>query len=276
MLPNQAPVPWVVIHLPHASREIPADLRQTFLVDDAALERELDRMTDHYTDALFAVSEAAVATVRFPASRLVVDPERFDDDAREPMAQRGQGVVYTLTSDGRPLRHPPTPFEREALLDRFYRPHHARLTERVTAALAVHGTALIVDAHSFPDQPLPMELDQRPGRPDICIGTDPLHTPTPLVERLVAACDALGWSVQVDAPYAGAMVPGRFLRREPRVQSVLIEVNRRLYVEDGPRGVRPAARFTAVRERVQRLVRGAVEAVEDQTRPTRSPGRLTD
>jgi hypothetical protein len=60
------------------------------------------------------------------------------------------------------------------------------------------------------------------------------------------------------------------------VQSVLIEVNRRLYVEDGPRGVRPAAGFTAVRERVQRLVRAAVEAVEDRKNPARSPGRLTD
>jgi len=276
LLPDQAPGPWVVIHLPHASREIPADLRPTFLVDDAALERELDRMTDHYTDALFAVAESAVATVRFPVSRLVVDPERFEDDAREPMAQRGQGVVYTLTSDGRPLRHPPTPREREALLDRFYRPHHARLTGRVAAALAAQGIVLIIDAHSFPDQPLPMELDQRPDRPDICIGTDPFHTPAVLVERLVAACDAPGWSVQVDAPYAGAMVPGRFFRQEPRVQSVLIEVNRRLYVEDGPRGVRPAAGFTAVRERVQRLVRVAMEAVAGRTRPARSPGGLTD
>ena len=29
----------------------------------------------------------------------MVDPERFEDDAREPMAARGQGVVYTRTSD---------------------------------------------------------------------------------------------------------------------------------------------------------------------------------
>lgn len=120
-----------------------------------------------------------------------------------------------------------------------------------------------------------MERDQRPGRPDICIGTDPFHTPAALVEQLAAACEAVGWSVQVDAPYAGAMVPGRFFRREPRVQSVLIEVNRGLYVEVGPCGVRPAARFTAVRERVQQLVGAAVDAVEDRTRPARSPGGLT-
>ena len=187
-------VPWVVIHLPHASREIPTDLRPTLLLDEAALERELDRMTDHYTDELFSVTGLPVATVRFPVSRFVVDPERFEDDADEPMAQRGQGVIYTLTSDGQPLRHPPTPDEREALLERFYRPHHAQLAQRVGEALAVFGRALVVDGHSFPDRPLPMEFDQRPDRPDICLGTDPAHTPEHLIEALVEACRALSWS----------------------------------------------------------------------------------
>ena len=93
LVQEEVPAPWAIIHLPHASREIPADLRPTFLIDDAALERELDRMTDHYTDELFAVPATAAATVRFPVSRFVVDPERFEDDAEERMAQRGQGVV---------------------------------------------------------------------------------------------------------------------------------------------------------------------------------------
>jgi N-formylglutamate amidohydrolase len=257
-LPDQAPVPWAVIHLPHASREIPADLRPTFHVDDAALERELDRMTDHYTDELFAVSATVAATIRFPVSRFVVDPERFEDDGDEPMAQRGQGVVYTLTSHGEPLRQPPTPCEREALLDRFYRPHHAQLDALAAAALEAHGTLLVIDAHSFPDRPLPMELDQRPGRPDICLGTDPVHTPASLVEALVAACRARGWSVQIDAPYRGTMVPRRFYRREPRVQSVLIEVNRRLYLADARDEIRRGLAFAEVREGVQRLIRTAV------------------
>jgi N-formylglutamate amidohydrolase len=270
------PVPWVLIHLPHASRQIPADLRRTLLLDDEALERELDRMTDHDTDALFAMSGAAIATLRFPISRLVVDPERFEDDAEEPMAQRGQGVIYTLTSDGHALRHPPTPAERAVLLERFYRPHHACLTRAVQAALAAHKTALIVDAHSFPDRPLPMELDQRPDRPDICIGTDPFHTPVAIVERLVAACGALGWSVRLDAPYAGTMVPHGFWHRDPRVQSVLIEVNRRLYVRQGPAGVQRAPAFAEVRRGVRQLVATALRVTQPRVEGPRAPGGLTE
>ena len=151
-------MPLAVIHLPHASRGIPADLRPTFLLDDAILARELDRMTDHYTDEPFAVPATVAATVRLPVSCFVVDPERFEDDAEGWIAQRGQGVVYILTSPGQPLRRPPTPTEREALLDRFYRPHHAQLDKLVAAALDAHGTVLVIDGHSFPDTPLPMEF----------------------------------------------------------------------------------------------------------------------
>jgi hypothetical protein len=41
----------------------------------------------------------------FPVSRLVVDPERFVDDATEPMAACGMGVIYTQTSQRMPLRY---------------------------------------------------------------------------------------------------------------------------------------------------------------------------
>src|SRR4051812_20626413 len=119
--------PRIVIHVPHASVIIPSDVRASFLLDDNALERELVAMTDRYTDELFALSADVATTVAFPISRLVVDPERFTDDASEPMSKKGMGVVYTTTSNGLPLRHSPLPDERAQLLARFYDPHHAAL-----------------------------------------------------------------------------------------------------------------------------------------------------
>ena len=53
-------------------------------------------MTDHFTDELFAGS-SGTARVVYPVSRLVVDPERFVDDAQETMVSRGMGVIYTKT-----------------------------------------------------------------------------------------------------------------------------------------------------------------------------------
>jgi hypothetical protein len=38
--------------------------------------------------------------------------------------------------------------------------------------------------------------------------------------------------VAVDTPFSGALVPARHYRRDPRVQSVMVEVNRRLYLDE--------------------------------------------
>ena len=177
-----------ILHVPHDSTRVPDDVRDRFVLDDAALAAELTAMTDHLTLALFAPSGFADdAVVRAPVSRLVVDVERFEDDADESMAARGMGAIYTRTSAGAPLRRPPDPDEREALLARWYRPHHARLERAVAARLARFGGALVVDAHSFPSVPLPYEPVQDRDRPEICIGTDGYHTPPVLAGRLVAA-----------------------------------------------------------------------------------------
>lgn len=225
--------PAVVVHVPHASLAVPGDIAEDLLLTPEQLERELLLMTDRYTDELFQLPASVATTVAFPVSRLVVDPERFTDDAREPMARRGMGVIYTSTSDGHPLRHPPTASQRQQLLARFYEPHHAALTRAVENALHAHGRCLVLDGHSFPKDPLPYEEDQAPDRPDICIGTDRSHTPDPLRDMAVETFRQLGWSVALDRPFSGAIVPMRFYQRDLRVNAIMVEINRSLYMDRG-------------------------------------------
>ena len=84
--------------------------------DDADLRRELDRMTDHRTLALFSDPSSEAVVVRSPVSRLVVDVERFSNDIDEPMAARGMGAVYAATSHLTPIRLPRADDERERLI----------------------------------------------------------------------------------------------------------------------------------------------------------------
>ena len=221
-----------VVHVPHASIIIPPDVREQFVLTDDQIACEIRLMTDHLTDELFAVSRDVAASVKFPISRLVVDPERFESDAQESMAARGMGVVYAQTSDGRPLRRPLMPAERERLLEQWYRPHHATLRAAVSAAIDARGTCLIIDAHSFPSVPLPYEVHQDADRPDICIGTDDFHTPKELSETVVSLCRNAGWTVAVNKPFAGALVPEPYFRADSRVRAVMIEVNRRVYLDE--------------------------------------------
>jgi len=92
------------------------------------------------------------------------------------------------------------------------------------------GYSLIIDCRSFSDTPLPHEDSQSIPRPDICIGTDEYHTPETLLIKARNHFDSLGYNtVRKNKPFSGSLVPSAYYRTEPRVYSLMIEVNRSIY-----------------------------------------------
>jgi len=247
-----------VVHVPHSSVTIPRGLRDQFILTQLELDRELLHMTDRYTDELFALPKAMTTTVIYPVSRLVVDPERFLDNQSEPMAAKGMGVVYTKTSDQRPLRRPISRAEREALVSEYYVPHHRKLNAAVARALSSSGKCLIIDAHSFPSAPLPYENDQGPERPAICIGKDEYHTPAELERAAVEAFRREFDRVAVNRPFSGALVPDDYYRKDKRVRAIMIEVNRSLYMDEATG--QKSAGFGEVKALIRRALRGIMHA----------------
>ena len=242
-----------VLHIPHASTAIPASELEQFTVTADGLHAELLVMTDWFTDELFFLPDDLGQAVRFPVSRLVVDPERFVDNDAEPMAQRGMGVIYERTSTGQMLRASPDAMTRQRMIDTYYSPHHKLLEDAVVHDLERDDFALVIDCHSFSSRPLPHEFDQSSVRPDICIGADDFHTPPELIAAAETYCRDRGWSMAVNRPFAGALVPMRFYQADARVQAVMIEVNRSLYMDEKS-GVRLSS-FAATATSVQALLR---------------------
>ena len=241
----------LLANIPHSSTFISGSIRDTLVLDSRELQAELLKMTDRYVDELFScVTELGGITIVYNYSRLVVDPERFEDDAKEMMASKGQGVIYTHTSDGRKLRkHEPSNQERQELLDRYYRPYHEALEIETQRLLDSFGRCLILDCHSFPSRPLPYELNQDSNRPDICLGTDPFHTPMKLLESVEAFFGEHGLTTTRNMPFEGTYVPLKFLGTDKRVSSLMIEVNRKLYMDE-----ETSERSGAFQELVQTMV----------------------
>jgi N-formylglutamate deformylase len=225
-------VPPTIVHVPHSSARVPPAIRKTLDLTDRQLQHELLIMTDWYTDTLFGVPYETARTIIFPVSRLVVDPERFAEDNCEPMAAKGMGAVYTKTSDGKALRRCLSGEERNRLLAAYYNPHQQRVQDAADAALAAHGKCLLVDAHSFSSKPLPHEPDQTTDRCQVCIGTDEFHSPPWLIEWLIAAFRQRGFDVAADRPFSGTFMPRELYRRDSRALSVMIEMNRSLYMDE--------------------------------------------
>ena len=227
--------PKVLFHVPHSSTVIPEHCRDSLLISDEALAEEVRVMTDWHTSELFSKAiEKFGTSVEFPISRLVVDPERFDDDKMEAMSSKGMGVLYTKTSCGNTLRNEADTVGsyRKSLLDTYYYPHHEALHAAVTEQVKAHSKALIIDCHSFPNIALSYEPEQGARRPDICIGTDPFHTSKELTSKLERAFVGLGYEVKIDSPFAGSIVPIEYYNNESSVQSIMIEINRSLYMAE--------------------------------------------
>jgi len=254
--------PSAIFHIPHSSKAIPFDIRPSIFLSDEELQDELIRMTDSFTDELFQLSDERVRDIVFPVSRLVVDPERFEDDEAEFMAKIGMGVVYTHSSDLKSMRSALSPTERDRLLVRFYRPHHKALYEHCRTAVDSFGGCLIIDCHSFPSKPLPYEFDQSPNRPDICIGSDNFHTPEWLHRAACRLFQENGLTFELNRPYSGAIVPMAYFSKNAKVLSVLIEINRALYMNESD-GTR-SEQFDSLKQLVQNVLRSLVDEVSER------------
>jgi N-formylglutamate amidohydrolase len=229
--------PWVVLHLPHTSAVIPEAVEDQFLLVGEDLRHEHAALTDHHANELFCAPIGSPPVVRARASRIVVDVERFVDDAREPAARLGFGAICTRTTNGRKLRRWLSRRERAALLRR-HAAHHARLARAIDEALAAHGRCLVLDCHTFSNWPAAFEVVDRDTlldltqldvtRPDICIGTDPMHTPPALAQCFVEQFTAAGFHVAMNRPFAGALVPAPHYAADSRVHAIMVDVNQRV------------------------------------------------
>jgi N-formylglutamate deformylase len=218
-------VNYIVLHVPHASRVITAEARRGIGLTDAELEEELDRMTDARTDV---IATRAAARLKEPPrlfinplSRLVIDPERFPDE-REEMLAVGMGAVYTKTSDGQRLRDPDP-----SLIKKHFIPYATTFTELIDEVLEQHGKAVIIDVHSYPKEALPYELHKDGERPEICLGTDPFHTPPSLRQKAENAFAKR--SISENTPFSGCYVPLKHYGTRPEVSALMIEIRRDTY-----------------------------------------------
>ena len=77
---------------------------------------------------------------------------------------------------------------------------------------------------------MPYKLNQTAFRPDFCLGTDDFHTSEELVATVEKELQSLGYSTARDQPFSGTIVPMKHYQKEQRVQSLMIEINRWLYL----------------------------------------------
>ena len=217
----------LILHIPHSSTVIP--IIDGYVTSHDKIQQEIIKLTDWYTDDLFdsQVDDKIVA----PFSRIFCDVERFADDELEIMSKVGMGVLYEKLDSDELLRKV-SPKLKEKILTDYYWKHHDSLNTKVEEQLKINGKCLIIDCHSFPSKPLLKAINQNTNTPDFNIGTDSFHTPKKYIEASITYFENLGFSLGVDWPYSGSIVPMKYYQKDKKISSIMLEINRKLYLNE--------------------------------------------
>jgi len=243
----------IIIHIPHTSPRIP--YYDGFVMDNQTIQDEINHLTDWFTDELFDLPYPIIVT---PFSRVFCDVERFEDDSQEIMARKGMGMCYTHLDNGELMRDV-GPDLRERIRTDYYLPHYRALEQLTSELLYKNGHVTIVDCHSFSDVPFNRDLNKDTPRPDFCLGVDEYHTSEDLYLPIQKLLINLGYTVHINNPYSGTMIPMKYYQKNKNVKGLMIEVNRKLYMTNSNGVVSKTQSFESIRE----LIKNIFQVLED-------------
>lgn len=206
----------IIVHIPHSGIEIPVNN----YFDGCLLIKDIIESTDFNTDEIFKTD---LTTIKTNFSRLYVDFERFENDV---MDKFGRGFYYTKNVDGIEIRDDS---EKESVLQ-IFKKYHNDFNDLVDEKLKENGFCTIIDCHSFNEEKLPFESNLE--RPEICVGTDSFHTPKWLTEKTINFFSGEGFYTLENSPYCGTFVSQKHYKKDENVFSIMIEINKKLYLEN--------------------------------------------
>lgn len=255
-LPERDETP-LLVEVPHAGLAIPEAVADQLDVAPSVVLRD----SDIYVDRLYEGAERHGASVLAAGvSRYVVDLNRAADDVDaetvpdhpDPRGVQPRGVVWRVTTDGRPaLRGPLTYTALQHRLAHYHAPYHEALRGQLEAKRSQFGHAVLLAAHSMPSSS--RGALGAPPRADVVPGT---RGRTSASGRVIDCVDAhfrdAGLSVRHDDPYRGGWSTSHYGRPREAWHAVQIELNRALYVDEAT-GRPKDGDFEALREVVLAL-----------------------
>ncbi|KQN26348.1 N-formylglutamate deformylase [Sphingomonas sp. Leaf33] len=214
----------LIVAFPHTGTDL-ADCADAFV--SSWLTR---RDTDWHIHELYAFAQALGATtVRMPISRSVIDVNRDPSGASLYPGQATTELCPTTAFDGDPLYVGAGPDADEIARRRtaWFDPYHAALAGEIARVKAIHGHAVLYDAHSIRSR-IPRLFDG--ALPQFNIGTNGGATCSP---RLTAAvCTACGPDQVVDGRFRGGWTTRHYGQPAHGVHAIQMELAMRGYMTE--------------------------------------------
>jgi N-formylglutamate deformylase len=272
----RGPAIALVCDSPHSGTQYPPDFG--YHVDLA----DLRRCEDTLVEALWAaVSEVGGTLIHahFPRSyidvnrtctdidtAMLADPWPGQVEVSEPCTRLGNGLVFRKTTTMADIYDRKlTAAEVQRRIDTCWRPYRQAVADSLDQAMAPAGRAWHLNLHSMPSNAY-----ERLGRvsatplADVVLGDlRGRSCSAAFADCVAAAFRAQGYRVAMNDPYAGQDLVRQHGRPTEGCESLQIEINRGLYLDEATR--QPGANFTRVRDDVSAVLRAVAAFVQSMS-----------
>ena len=249
----------VVLGLPHAGTEVPADVWAGLNEAGRALAD-----TDWHVDRLYGGLRGDVTTVRMRLHRYVIDVNRPPDGASLYPGQATTGLCPLSDFDGRPIHragHAPDAGEVARRREAWHAPYHAALAAELARVKARHGVAILYDCHSIRGC-IPQLFGGR--LPDFNIGTNFSTSCAPVVEAAVVARapPRPGYSHVLNGRFRGGWTTRAHGRPDAGVHAIQMELAQSTYMQEAPPWRYDAAAAAELRSHLALILNDLAALVE--------------
>ena len=222
----------LLVSMPHIGTDIPRDLHERYMPRALAVED-----TDWHLARLYDFLPELGASVLMPrTSRYVIDLNRPPDDAPMYPGASNTELCPTRFFTGDALYKPgcePSIEERQQRRAQYWQPYHAALAAELQRIKAVHGFALLWDAHSIRSQ-IPWLFEGT--LPGLNIGTASGASADATISAAIdQVCTHAGAVTHVvNGRFKGGYITRHYGAPHHKVHAVQLEMCQYLYMAETP------------------------------------------
>jgi N-formylglutamate amidohydrolase len=264
----------VLFESPHSGTLYPDDF------DYQVPLEELRQGEDTWVDELYAAAPRYGGFfIRALFPRVYIDPNRHPRDIDTMLldgewpeklvptekTRSGVGLIWRLAPSSKAIYAKPlTVAETQARIDRYYHPYHEAIAQTLDRLQEIFGATWHVDCHSMPNIAHERAPDPGQTRPDFAIGDRDGTTCSPMfTEFIVETLTGMGYDVRINHPYKGVELVRRHGDPINRRNSVQIEVNRRLYMDE--ERIEKNSGFDELQGNITKLIKAITEYAKTAT-----------
>jgi N-formylglutamate deformylase len=248
----------MLVSMPHVGTEIPLELRSSYTT------RALDvEDTDWHLARLYDFLPALGISILQPRySRYVIDLNRPPDDAPMYPGAANTELCPTHFFNGDALYQPgqePSPHEVERRRRIYWQPYHDALAAELARIKALHGFALLWDAHSIRSH-IPWLFEGK--LPDLNIGRASGASAAKTISD-AAASKVEGFTQVVNGRFKGGHITRHYGQPEQYIQALQLEKCQSLYMQETPPFAYDESLALKIQPTLKRMVQASLQAAKE-------------